>query len=388
MSRVILHIDMDAFFAAVEQHDHPEWRGLPVIVGAPPNRRGVVSTCSYEARRYGVRSAMPSQEAYRLCPHGIFVRPRMTRYAEVSRQIFAIFDRFSPDVEPMSVDEAFMDVSGVRRLFGTPQTIAAKIKAAILEETGLTCSIGIAHNKFLAKLGGEEKKPDGCFTVPEEEEALIQWLGVKSIRALWGVGPKLAQALECRGYRTVRDIQAASPALLQSFLTPAQAAHLIALAFGRDERPIETGREEKSLSREHTYPNDIEESDTLRSALREIADDVGARLRAANLRAKTGRLKIRYADFRTVTRQAAFATPVCDDFALRQMALDLLEKHLEPLPVRLIGFGADNLIPADQNDAEDLFSFAGANLHPREKEERLSATLDTLRKKYTLTLGV
>ncbi len=382
MKRIILHIDMDAFFASVEQHDHPEWKGLPVVVGAPPDRRGVVSTCSYEARVYGIHSAMSSQEAYRRCPTAIFVVPRMARYQAVSEAIFEIFSRFSPDVEPLSVDEAFIDISGVQRLFGSPEVIAAKIKDAILHETGLTCSIGVAPNKFLAKLASEEKKPDGFFRVPEQTGALLTWLGDKPLRALWGVGPKLAALLNAKGLHTVRDIQESDPTFLRSFLTEGSAAHLLNMAFGRDARPVETEHEEKSLSREHTYPEDIQDREQLRHDLRLIAEDVGLRLRAAHLRAKTGKIKIRYAGFRTVTRQASFQTPVCDDFALRDMAYHLLDLHLEEEPVRLIGFGVDNLIPEADLFPDDLFTLVGENHSPREKEEKLSATLDTLRQRF------
>ncbi len=384
MARAILHIDMDAFFAAVEQLDHPQWRGLPVIVGSPPNQRGVVSTCSYEARKFGVHSAMPSRQAYEKCPQGIFVRPRMARYQEMSDAIFNLFHQVSPFVEGLSVDEAFIDVTSVQKLFGTPYEIAQMLKARIRDELGLTCSIGIAPNKFLAKLASEERKPDGLFVVPTEPRALLHWLGSKSIRALWGVGPILAGNLEAHGVRTVADLQQINPDHLRRFTTPLLAEHLLAIAFGRDARPVESEREEKSYSREHTYPEDTLDHDLLRQELRAIAEDVGRRLREAHLWAKTGRLKIRYAGFRTVTRQAPFAVPVCDDIALREMAWELMAKHLEPdTPVRLIGFGADNLTTSPSAISEDdLFATLPECAHPREKQERLAHTLDALRAKY------
>ncbi len=384
MERAILHVDMDAFYASVEQHDHPEWKGKPVIVGAPPDARGVVSTCSYEARRFGVRSAMPSRQAYELCPQGIYVRPRMRRYREVSAAIFRIFGDFTPWVEGLSVDEAFLDVSGVRRLFGPPEEVARRIKGRILSELGLTCSVGVAPNKFLAKLASEERKPDGLFAVPRQPQALLAWLGGKSVRALWGVGPKLADALGKAGIATVRDLQCADPERLRALTTPALGAHLMAVAFGRDSRPVETEHEEKSLSREHTYPEDTRDRETLRSDLRAIAEDVGRRLRRQGLWARTGRLKLRYAGFRTVTRQAPFPTPVCDDFALRDMAWGLLARHLEPdTPVRLIGFGAENLTDSPSPPpTDDLFAQAERDAHPRERLERLCRTLDELRRRH------
>ena len=379
---MILHVDMDAFFAAVEQRDHPEWRGKPVIVGAPPDKRGVVSTCSYEARAFGVHSAMPSRQAYEKCPQGIFVRPRMARYKAVSEAVFAIFAHFTPLVEPLSIDEAFLDVTGVRRLFGPPEAIADEIKARILAQVGLTCSVGVAPNKFLAKLASEERKPNGLFVVPADPRAILSWLAAKPLRALWGVGPKLAATLRAAGLTTVRDLQSSDPERLRALVGPTLADHLMAIAFGRDSRPVETGREEKSLSREHTYPDDTLDRETLRRDVRAIAEDVGRRLRALGLRARTARLKIRYAGFRTVTRQMPFPTPVCDDFALRDAACALLARHLEPnTPVRLLGFGVDNLTDsATDLPADDLF--ATRPPPPRPRQERLSRTLDALRARF------
>ena len=376
---MILHVDMDAFFAAVEQHDHPEWRGKPVIVGAPPDKRGVVSTCSYEARKFGVHSAMPSRQAYQLCPQGIFVRGRMARYKEVSDQIFAIFGRFTPLVEGLSIDEAFLDVTGVRRLFGDPEAIARQIKAQILAETGLTCSIGVAPNKLLAKLASEERKPDGLFVVPADRQACLAWLASKPLRALWGIGPKCADLLLQNNIATVRDLQSANPDRLRRIVGPALAEHLMNVAFGRDSRVVSTEREEKSLSREHTYPEDTLDRDQLRADLRAIAEDVGRRLRKHGFWARTARLKIRYAGFRTVTRQAPFPTPVCDDFALRDAAWALLDRHLEPeTPVRLLGFVVDFLTRCPLPAAA---LFAAVSAPPRDRLERLSRTLDALRAK-------
>lgn len=384
MERAILHIDMDAFYAAIEQRDHPEWRGKPVIVGSLPGKRGVVSTCSYEARRYGVHSAMSSREAFERCPEGIFVRPRMAHYAAVSREVFSIFHAFTPLVEGLSVDEAFLDVSSVRRLFGAPCEIARQIKARIREEIGLTCSVGIAANKSLAKIASEEKKPDGLFEVPSQPQAMLAWLGRKSLRVLWGVGPKCADALELIGLKTVRDLQSVNPETLRKTVTPALAEHLLALAFGKDPRPVQTEHPDKSYSREHTYPEDTLDVDDLRRQLWLIAQDVGRRLREAGHWARTARLKIRYTGFRTVTRQQTFSAPVCDDFALRDAAWRLLDAHLESgTPVRLIGFGADQLTDSPSPyDADDLFATLSGEAHPRAKEEQISHTLDALRQRF------
>ena len=375
---------MDAFFAAVEQLDHPEWRGKSVVVGAPPNARGVVSTCSYEARRFGIRSAMPSRQAFQLCPEAIFVPPRMARYAEASEAVFRIFGEFTPEVEGVSVDEAFLDITSVRRLFGEPESIARAIKARIRKELGLTCSVGIAPNKFLAKLASEERKPDGLFCVPREESALLAWLGAKPIGALWGVGPKAAALLARQGFKRVRDLQCAEPQPLEALLGASLAAHLLAIAFGRDSRPVSTEHVDKSLSREQTYLEDVSDRERLRQDLLALAESVGRRLRAHGFWAKTGRLKLRYAGFRTVTRQQAFPVPVCDDFALRDLASALLERHLEEgTPVRLIGFGVEGLVSDPAEGApDDLFARAEAAAHPRERQERLSRTLDALRRRY------
>lgn len=382
MERAILHIDMDAFYASVEQRDHPEWRGKPVIVGSPARQRGVVSTCSYEARRYGVHSAMPIKAAQEAYPEAIFVEPRMSHYAAVSREVFAIFNDYTPLVEGLSVDEAFLDVTGVRRLLGSPYQIAQQLKERILNEVGLTCSVGIASNKSLAKIASEEKKPNGLFEVPQDPAACLSWLGKKPLRILWGVGPKCAVILESIGLKTVRDLQSVNPEVLQKALTPALATHLLALAFGRDERPVMVQIPDKSYSRERTYLEDVSDVEVLRKELLWIAQDVGRRLREAGVWARTARIKIRYEGFRTVTRQTTFAWPLCDDFALRDAAWKLLDTALEPFPVRLIGFGVDNLTTTPSPFGEDDLFFNTSSERPRLRHEALSKTLDELRKRF------
>lgn len=366
---------MDAFFAAVEQRDQPEWRGKPVIVGAPPDQRGVVSTCSYEARVFGVRSAMPSREAFRRCPQGIFVPPDMSRYDTASQAVFKIFERFSPLIEPISIDEAFIDVTGSRLLFGDGQAIAEKIRAAIRSEVRLTASIGVAHNKFLAKLASEKAKPDGLFVVPDDNEGVLRFLAAHPVGALWGVGRVTAEALERAGFRRVADLQKADPAYLARLLGAGLAEHLLALAFGRDARDVETSFEEKSLSREFTFLEDCRNPDVLRETLKGLADDVGRRVRAHGHFASVGRLKLRWSDFRTITRQAPFETPACDDFTFRAMALRLFDAERLIQPVRLIGFGVSGF-SADRSQQLSLFDESPA---AREKRERLCRTVDALR---------
>lgn len=383
IQRVILHVDMDAFFASIEQVDHPEWRGKPIIVGSDPNQRGVVSTCSYEARRFGVHSAMPSRQAFELCPEGIFVRPRMHRYQTVSHAVFKIFEQFTPNIEALSIDEAFLDITGSLRLFGNAKSIAKQIQHDIYKTLGLTCSIGIAPNKFLAKLASEENKPNGIFSVPLDQVQLLAWLGKKSIRDLWGVGPKLATLLEAHNIKTIRDIQSCNPKTLATWTSPLLANHLTEISFGRDYREVTIEHEEKSFSREHTYTQDTLDYETLRQELRWIAEDVGHRLREHHLWARTGKIKIRYVGFRTVTRQATFALPVCDNQALREMAWKLLEQHLErDIPVRLIGFGVENFVENPIHETDDLFTHFSHQTLTRERQERLSHTLDKIRKRY------
>ena len=264
-ARTILHVDMDAFFASVEQRDHPAWRGLPVIVGAGPHERGVVSTCSYEARVFGVRSAMPSRTAYEKCPHGIFVKPRMRVYQEVSAQVFEILGHYSPFVEGVSVDEAFLDISGTVHLFGDARTLGERLRAEVRAACGLTCSVGIAPNRLLAKIGSEEAKPDGLFVTPFGPDAIRAWLAPQPVRILWGVGRRTNELLAKYGYRTCGDLQEADPRFLARVLGEPASRAIRAHACGEDASAVVWEDEaEKSVSREHTFG--VDEAD--RAAVR------------------------------------------------------------------------------------------------------------------------
>jgi DNA polymerase-4 len=346
-------------------------------VGAPPDQRGVVSTCSYEARVFGVHSAMPSREAYRRCPQAVFLPPDMARYEQASRQVFAIFERFSPYIEPLSIDEAFLDVTGARALFGSGEEIARKIRASVRAEVGLAASIGVAGNKFLAKLGSEKAKPDGLFVVPDGRDGIVRFLGALKIGAMWGVGKVTGEALERAGFRTVADIQRADEAYLARTVGDGLAAHLRALAFGEDGRDVETVFEEKSLSREHTFLADCRDREAVREVLKTLADEVGGRVRAHGRYATVGRLKLRWSDFKTITRQAPFEAPVCDDFSLRAMALRLFDAEKLAQPVRLVGFGVSGFCDG-RREQLSLFDDAPA---AREKRERLCRAVDGLREK-------
>lgn len=377
MKRVILHVDMDAFYASVEQRDHPEYRGRPVIVGSPPDRRGVVSAASYEARTFGVHSAMPSREAGRRCPHGVFVPPRMKRYEEVSRQIFRIFERFTPWIQPLSIDEAFLDVTGARALHGTGPEIATKIRAAIHSELELTASVGVATNMFLAKIASDMDKPDGLTVVPEDPAAIRAFLAPLPAGRLWGAGKVTEAVLTGAGLRTIGDLQRCDPATLALLVGGNRAGHLQALSLGLDDRIVETGDDEKSISRETTFDMDCADRAAVEAMLVDLTDDVGRRLREAGRYATVARIRIRWKSFRTITRQRRLDSPRCDDFTLRAVARDLFAAERMVEAVRLIGFGVSGLV--DSPGATDLFAGAADDTG---RKERLSRVMDDLNRRY------
>ena len=377
-ARTFLHVDMDAFFAAVEQRGRPELRGKPVIVGAPADQRGVVAAASYEARVFGVHSAMPSREAGRLCPQGVFVPVNGKRYREVSRQVFAIFDRFTPYVEGLSIDEAFLDVTGARKLFGDGPRIAQTLKATIKDETGLTASVGIAPNKFLAKLASDMNKPDGLTIVPRSREEIVAFLAPLPVGRIWGVGKVTRERLEKAGIRFVRDLQSTPEQALSAVLGKHGARHLNRLAMGEDEREIELEHEEKSMSREHTFSRDCTSAEKIKEVLDNLVDDVGGRLREAEKFAGIAHLKLRWTGFQTITRQRPFEHPCCDDFTLRQIANAMLAAEKVHKPVRLVGFGVSRLTDRSQEQLS-LFGPGGESSARREK---LSRTVDTIRREH------
>ena len=379
-----MHVDMDAFFAAIEQRDHPEWRGKPVIVGAGPHERGVVSTCSYEARKFGVRSAMPSRTAFAKCPHGIFVRPRMRVYQEVSDSAFGVFSNFTPFVEGVSVDEAFLDITGSVHLFGGMVPLAEKLRADVKAACGVTCSVGLAPNRLLAKIASEQNKPNGLFVMPFDAEGIRAFLAPKPVRVLWGVGGKTATILERYGYRICADIQNADPRFLARILGDAAAESIRNHAFGIDSTTVAHEPEtEKSVSREHTFPADETNRDTVRATLLELVEDVGRRFRAEMRWAKTARLKLRDGAFNTTTRQAAFPLPARDDISFRHLMLELFDREWPPNArhkVRLVGFGVTNFTDRPPEDQSDLFGASPLTERMR-KRERLSEALDAIRRR-------
>lgn len=341
MERVIFHVDMDAFFAAVEQRDNPQYRGKPVIIGAKPGGRGVVSTASYEARRFGIHSAMPIREAFSRCPQGIFIRPRMRVYSAVSRSIMELFGRFSPRVEQVSVDEAFLDMTGTGRLFGTPLAAARRLAEAVRSEQHLTASIGIAPNKFCAKVASDIDKPDGITVCPMDPDGVRAWLAPLPVRRIWGVGAKTAAVLESRGVTTVGDLQRMSPKELAGRFGK-QGEGLWQLAQGQDFRPVEEGGPCKSISREHTFGVDSRDREAWRSTLFSLTQDVARQARKEGVKGATVVLTWRRPDFSRHSRRRRLSHPTNVARFIFETALALLVETDEKV-LRLLGVGITGL---------------------------------------------
>ncbi|MDI6900469.1 MAG: DNA polymerase IV [Anaerosomatales bacterium] len=347
--RAILHVDMDAFFASVEQLDHPEWRGRPVIVGGSPDGRGVVSAASYEARRFGVRSAMPSAQAARLCPDAVWAPARFDRYRELSRAVFALFGDITPDVEPMSVDEAYLDVTPATH-GEDPVGVAQRIQSAV-DELGLSCSIGVATSKSVAKIASDHRKPHGITVVPPGTERAF--LAPLPVTALGGIGRSTAARLAGVGVRTLGDLAALDPATAGHLLGSAGTS-LLERARGVDARPIDTGRERKSVSAEHTFSTDIHTRDEVEMHMRALVERVTSRLRRAGVAGRTVTVKLRFADFTTRTAQRTLAGPSDLGAELEPVALELLaEVWSVGTGLRLLGFGVSGL--TDPSRQLDLF---------------------------------
>jgi DNA polymerase IV len=368
--RTILHLDMDAFYASVEQRDDPSLRGRPVIVGGHP-KRGVVLAASYQVRPSGVRSAMPMARALRLAPDAVVVPPRFQAYAEASEQVFAIFERYTPLVEPLSLDEAFLDVSGSLSLFGLPGAIASRIRADVAKEVGLPSSAGIAAVKFVAKVASDLAKPDGQREVPERETQAF--LAPLPVARLWGVGPKLEATLRALGLRTVGDVARADAGLLVEQLGDT-GRHLAALARGEDDRAVVPDRQAKSIGAEDTFAEDTESTDVLQRALHAQGLRVGRRLRRAGLKARTVQLKVKLADFTLLTRRRTLEAPTDDGQRLYREAAELLARLALARAVRLTGVSAQELVGAR--------SQLGLFIEPEARSDRLNAALDAIAARY------
>ena len=326
MRRWIMHVDMDAFFASIEQLDHPEYKGHPVIVGGLSSR-GVVATCSYEARKFGVHSAMPISRAKKLCPDGIYVYPRMDRYKEVSHQIFSIMKEFTPYIEPLSIDEAFLEVSGMSTMYSGPKALGRAIKDRVYEKTGLIISAGLAPNKFLAKLASDLDKPDGLVVIPYGREKEI--LAPLPIKRIWGVGPHTEKRLKAGGFHLMRHIQALPDEGSLIPIVGNQARRIWELANGIDERPVETDRKIQSIGAEETYEEDLVDGSAIELEFRYFANRLSKRLRKRNLLGHTVSIKVRYDDFTTVSRQKRLDTPSDHEHVFFETALLLWNKLMQ-----------------------------------------------------------
>jgi nucleotidyltransferase/DNA polymerase involved in DNA repair len=346
MTRTILHVDLDAFFAAVEQRDRPELRGKPVIVGGGgPNDRGVVSAASYEARRFGVHSAMPLRQAGRLCPAGIFLPVDGARYQAASRDVMAVLRRFTPLVEPISIDEAFLDVTGSRLLFGDGEAVGRQIKDAVRDEVRLTISVGVASTKLVAKIASDLRKPDGLVVVPPGEEATF--LAPLPISRLWGVGERTATALRDYGVRTIGELAALDPQVLTRRFGK-HGSSLADRARGEDSDPVADRAEAKSIGHEHTFDVDTADRETIERTLLAMAEGVAGRLRASGVKAGTISVKIRDSTFHTITRQRTLPAPTDLTDPIWKTALDLARPEVRGIRVRLLGVTASHLGSPDQ----------------------------------------
>jgi len=376
--RSILHVDMDAFYASVEQLDHPEYKSKPVIVGANPKEgkgRGVVAACSYEARKFGVRSALPISRAWKLCPEGVYVRPRMDRYIEVSKQIMEVFQRYTDLVEPLSIDEAFLDITGSIALLGPAEQIAAAIRRDIREAIGLTASVGLGPNKFIAKIASDLKKPDGFVVVTGQEvEKFLQDLPVSR---LWGVGPKTELRLREMGFQTIGHVAAASRDSLVGSLG-SLGEHLFQLSHGRDERPVQPNWEPKSIGTETTFEQDTDDREQLLHTILELSDHVAERLRKDGYRARKVTLKLRYADFETHTKQQSQNRLTITGEEIAAVARSLFASFPLKKKIRLIGVAAGDL-RRDGGDPQQLPLFDEST---RSANERLSRTVDEIKDKF------
>jgi DNA polymerase-4 len=373
--RAIIHVDMDAFYASVECLDDPSLRGQPVVVGGLGSR-GVVATASYEARVHGVHSALPMSRARRLCPKAHFVRPRMARYREKSAEVFSIFRDFTPLVEGLSLDEAFLDVTGSLKLFGTQADIGALVKQRIQRETGLTASVGMAHNKFLAKLASDAQKPDGLvFVDPLKVHAFLDPM---PISRLWGIGKRTAPKLKALGILTIGQLRRSDISIIRTVLGN-RSEHFLLLSAGEDDRAVITGRPDKSISHEVTFDTDLADRAKLLAELQQQAESVSRRLRAQGLMASTVTVKIRDPGFHTVTRSRGMRACSNNTQTLYRMARALFEKWREShrtTPVRLLGMGVSGLENAEPSgpDRGDLLDSRG--------EQEIDRVFDSINQRY------
>ncbi|NLH50291.1 MAG: DNA polymerase IV [Myxococcales bacterium] len=374
MPRLIMHLDMDAFFAAIEQRDHPEYRGKPVVVGAQPGGRGVVATCSYEARRYGIHSAMPISQAYKRCPQAIFVTPDHHRYVDVSRQVMTLLETISPLVEPISIDEAFVDITGLEKLFGSPADIGRHAKELIRRETELTASVGIGPNRLIAKIGSDHRKPDGLTVVAPEE--VLDFLAPLPVSRLRGVGPRALKELQQLGIRTVGQLRAWPPAALAERFGERWAAELHAQSRGIASAEIGGEEQRKQVSKETTFMADVDEPAIIRDTLLELSTGVGRAARGEELCGRVVTLKIRLEGFETHTRQTRLDHATNSDRRIFAAAMKLFAASgFAGRKIRLLGVGLSDWesAPCRQLDLDFVADT---------KEAKLFAAVDRLTDRF------
>ncbi|MCG8555378.1 MAG: DNA polymerase IV [Proteobacteria bacterium] len=371
--RTIVHADMDAFYAAIEQLDRPELRGRPILVGHP-GKRGVVTTASYEARPFGVGSAMPMALARRRCPQAVVVAPRFSRYAQVSSQVMEVFRSFSPEVEPLSLDEAFMDLTGAHGLFGDAQQIGSDLKRKVHAATGLRVSVGIAATKYVAKVASDVNKPDGLTVVPPSQTR--PFLDPLPVSRLWGVGKKMLPRIHALGLRTIADVADADRAYLARELG-ALGVHIHALAHGRDPRPVVSERGHKSIGHEETLEQDVQGAEATKPLLLRAADRIAARLREQGVLARGVRVKLKTASFRLMTRQRSTGRATDSAGPLYRAALSLLPEFEWDEPMRLVGMAAFQLVSGSKPEQLDLFA-----RNDGQRRQRLDRALDELRGRF------
>ena len=368
--RWVGHADLDAFYASVEERDCPEYRDRPVVVGALPGHRGVVAAANYRARACGIHSAMPLAEAYRRCPDAVYLRPDMAKYARVSRQIFEILGTLTPVVEPVSIDEAYLDLTGLERLVGPPEKIGREIKRRILEATGLRVSVGIGPNRLIAKLASEHRKPDGLMVVSPDQ--VLDFLEPMPVANLRGVGRKTQQVFDRLGIETVAQLRAIPLRYLEEAIGKQAAASFHAQARGIASADVISGRHRKSISKETTFAEDILDRDVLHDVLRTLASEVASTARREDLAGSVVALKIRFAGFETYTRQHTLSAPTHDERTILREAWRLFHHgNLPNKPVRLIGVGISHWVQA-QSTQSDLFS----PTQQHDRDERLLETID------------
>lgn len=369
----ILHVDMDAFYALVELRSRPELQGTPVIVGG--GGRGVVLSATYEARAMGVHSAMPMSRARRLAPDAVIIQPDHRAYAEVSRGVMSLFHSITPLVEPLSLDEAFLDVSGALRRLGSPRAIGELIRSRVFDEQRITCSVGVASTKFVAKLASTRSKPDGLLVVPADR--VIEFLHPLPVGALWGVGEKTELQLERLGLRTVGDIASTPVSTLQRALGQAAGRHLYELSWGRDSRRVNPSEPEKSIGAEETFDDDIDDAEAIHAHLLKLADQVGGRLRLTGQVGRTVQLKVRFADFTTITRSKTMPGPVDVTQELYDTARGLFDAlGLQRARIRLVGIRVEGLQPA-QGAARQLTLGA-----PEQGRREAEIAVDAIRARF------